>query len=249
MKLRKAAALVVLAVSALTASTVTASADPGDVKVTASLADKSGKVVVDSGSAEAKDGHLVIKNSDGQVVRDLSLWYKIDDLKFPIKAQVDGKTITLTPGTDVAKAVYEPAAGTAPSPNAEQAQRDQIAKDIGTGAAIGAVAGGIPGAAAGCFLGGGAGAIAGGVLGFIAGGITAALLSPFLVSGAPVIAPELLAVTEALGVVGGVVTGSLAGCVLVGALIGVPAALVGALTGAAIGAVVAAFTMQPPKQN
>ncbi|WP_067539215.1 hypothetical protein [Nocardia crassostreae] len=244
MKFGKAALLAAVVCSALGVVAVPAIAEPEEVTVTASLAGRTGKVVIAHGNVELQDGNVVVRDAAGKIVRILAGFYKIDDLRFSIEADVQGNTVVLTPNADATQAAFE--APSATQPGTEQAERARVAKTVADGGAIGAIAGGIPGAATGCFLAAGPGAIAGGVLGFIAGGITAALLSPVLLHDVPAIDPVLTTTVETMGVESGALSGTISGCVLAGAIIGATTAVAGALAGAAVGAVVAAFTTKQP---
>ncbi|MFD0000786.1 hypothetical protein [Nocardia sp. NPDC127526] len=244
MKFGKAALLAGVVCAALGLVIVPATAEPEEVTVTAGLAGRTGKVVIEHGSVELQDGAVVIRDASGKIVRILAGFYKIDDLRFPIDADVQGNTVVLTPGADATQAAFEAPAAT--QPGTEQAERDRVTRTIADGGGIGAIAGGIPGATSGCFLAAGPGAIAGGVLGFIAGGLTAALLSPVLLHDVPAIDPVLATTLESLGAGSGALTGTISGCVLAGAIIGATTAVAGALSGAAVGAVVAAFTTEQP---
>ncbi|MGW4529806.1 hypothetical protein ACWEOI_02545 [Nocardia sp. NPDC004340] len=245
-----AAFLTTVTLSSLFITSGTTTAAPEDVTVTASLADRTASITLDNGSFAVENGTLVIREPGGRVVRTLALYYKVDDLRYPIRALVSDQSVELTPESDPGQAILDPTPGALPLPDTQQQQQDRFDTTVAQGAAIGALAGGIPGAAAGCALGAGpgagVGAIAGGVLGFIAGIIAAALLAPVIVSGEMVLVPGFAEAGAALGVAGGAITGTVGGCTLGAAIIGGASALVGALVGAGVGAAVAQFTTNPP---
>ncbi|MBM7459471.1 hypothetical protein [Rhodococcus coprophilus] len=161
--------------------------------------------VIDTGSFKISgDGESVeLQDNDGRAVISLPLAVQLGDLQLPFEREIseDGKTLTLTPVLDPAKAnPVEPedtvAMGITPvglklsdvaSPDENlKAQQNFVsqlgmATAIGTvaGAIIGCVVGAIPGSivpGAGTILGCAAGAGVGGTIGaFVAGGPTAVI--------------------------------------------------------------------------
>lgn len=142
-----------------------AAASTGGVGFTARATDTSTTIETDAGSMVIDNGVFEIKAADGQVVAGTPLKYRLDDFEFPIAARIDGRTATLTPQLDPAKAEYKPVAlpfeNKAPFKteyDREQAAWTRMTSTISMGATIGTLVGGLTGAAAGCVLGGIAGA-------------------------------------------------------------------------------------------
>ncbi len=106
----KKAAVTALAVAAVGASTGIASADPStDVNYEAKVVDKSIVTTIDAGLFKVSgDGKsVVLQDSKGADLVSLPLAYNLGDLQFPPFDRTiseDGKTLTLTPITDSAKA-------------------------------------------------------------------------------------------------------------------------------------------------
>ncbi|MFJ1461510.1 hypothetical protein [Nocardia sp. N2S4-5] len=162
------ASTLAIAVTGLTAGTVGAAPQPDSspaVGYTATTADDRAIIEIDSGAMEVEHGVFEIEAADGTVLAGTPLEFRVDDFVFPIAADIQGRTATLTPQFDLAHAAYRPVA----LPFEDQAQwatpydREVAAftrlKDtIATGAAIGTTVGGIGGGIVGCVLGGIAGA-------------------------------------------------------------------------------------------
>lgn len=109
----KKAAVTALAVAAVGASTGIASADPStDVNYEAKVVDKSIVTTIDAGLFKVSgDGKsVVLQDSKGADLVSLPLAYNLGDLQFPFDRAIseDGKTLTLTPITDSAKATPRP---------------------------------------------------------------------------------------------------------------------------------------------
>ncbi len=172
-----------LALAALTAVTGTAHADPGDdqpISFTAHATDTSSIIEIDSGALVVEDGTLKVKSRDGITVAGTPLRFTIDEYEFPIRAEISGRTATLTPDLSMDRAVYKPVAlpyeDKAPwktEYDREQAAWSRMTSTISMGATIGTLVGGLGGAAVGCVLGGLAGAT-------IAAGTIAGLFGPFI---------------------------------------------------------------------
>ncbi|UGT45478.1 hypothetical protein LTV02_19715 [Nocardia yamanashiensis] len=162
------------AVVGVTAGTVQAApaADAGVINYAATH-DENGVMVIrtDAGSLVVDNGALQIKAADGTVVGGTELAFRVDDFVFPIAAEVQGRTATLTPQFDQAHATYKPVAlpfeDKAPwksEYDREQAAWSRMTSTLSMGASIGTLVGGIGGAAIGCVAGALLGAVATGAL-------------------------------------------------------------------------------------
>ncbi|MGY1901303.1 hypothetical protein, partial [Nocardia gipuzkoensis] len=112
-----------------------------------------------------EDGTFKIKATDGTVLAGTELAFRVDEFVFPIAAEINDRTATLTPQFDMAHATYKPVAlpyeDKAPwktEYDREQAAWSRMTSTIGMGATIGTLVGGLGGGAVGCVLGGIAGA-------------------------------------------------------------------------------------------
>jgi hypothetical protein len=167
-KLAVVAALVTMAtgVAAGTSGAAPAPEKGSDaINFTAQSTEASSIITTDAGSLVVEDDALKIKAANGNVVAGTPLSLRIDDFEFPIAADISGRTATLTPQIDPAKAVYKPVAlpfeDTAPwkTPyDREQAAWNRMKDTIATGATVGTLIGGLTGGTLGCVLGGIAGA-------------------------------------------------------------------------------------------
>ncbi|NNH69274.1 hypothetical protein HLB23_05210 [Nocardia uniformis] len=217
--MRNLATATALMAAAITVSAGTASAapDPGPdtVGYTATATETSTTITTDSGSLVVEDGVFMIKAADGTAIAGAELSFRVDDFVFPITAEIEDRTATLTPRLDAEHAVYRPVAlpfedeSTFQSEfQREQAAWARMASTVQLGAGIGTMVGGIGGAAVGCVLGGIAGAT-------VAAATIVGLFGPFLPAAA-------------IGCIGGVMAvgslGSLAGTLLVTAPVAILAA-------------------------
>ncbi|WP_433192966.1 hypothetical protein ACQP1G_30110 [Nocardia sp. CA-107356] len=220
MKFKKFATTTALVTTALSITTGTVNATPthdtGDIDFTTSVTEKSTIVEIDAGSMAVEDGVFKIKAGNGTVLAGTELKFRVDEFEFPIAAQIQDHTATLTPQFDLQHAVYKPVAlpyeDKAPWRN--EYEREQVAwarltSTILTGAQLGAIIGGIGGGAVGCVLGGIAGAT-------VASATIVGLFGAFIPAAA-------------IGCLGGVVAlgalGTLAGQLLVAAPIAIMAAV------------------------
>ncbi|MEV0294831.1 hypothetical protein [Nocardia sp. NPDC050710] len=215
--LMRTLALPALALAALTTATATAHATPeSPVSFTAHATDTASIVEIDSGALTVEDGALKVKSPSGTVIAATPLTFSIDDFQFPIRADIDGRTATLTPELSMDKAVYKPVAlpfeDKAPWKNEydrEQAAWSRMTSTISMGATIGTLVGGLAGGAAGCVLGGIAGAT-------VASATIVGLFGPFIPAAA-------------IGCLGGILAvgalGTLAGQILVTAPVAIGAAI------------------------
>ena len=188
----KKAAVTALAVAAVGASTGISSADPStDVNYEAKIVDKSIVTTIDAGLFKVSgDGHsVVLQDSKGADLVSLPLAYNLGDLQFPFDRTIseDGKTLTLTPITDSAKAAPRPESAPAAkewTPVASPEENDRaiahFQSQLGLGTQVGSLLGtivGLPVAAALCLGGLATGAGIGGVAGTILGGGGAAVVA------------------------------------------------------------------------
>ncbi|MFD4462617.1 hypothetical protein [Nocardia sp. NPDC058480] len=77
---------------------------PG-INYTASIVDKSVVIATDVGSFTERDGKVQIRNGVGTVVAELPLTYQLAGRAYPIAAEFNGTTATLTPDRNTAAAV------------------------------------------------------------------------------------------------------------------------------------------------
>lgn len=165
-------------------------------------------ISIAAGSLTTSDSQLAVRNAQGDVVAAVPLTYIADGTVFPIAAQVDGNTVTLTPSTD-------PAQGTPADTDALPLQSVDLEAAIAevtpemkfftgvagilgtiTGAGLGCIAGAALGLAATApvafFLG--AGPLAGCVAGALVGAPVGALGAGVIGGGATVVglAPQFM---------------------------------------------------------
>ena len=165
MSIFKKAAVAVLAVAAVGASTGIASADPSlDVNYEAKVVDKSVVTTIDAGAFKISgDGKsVVLQDRTGADLVSLPLAYNLGDLQFPFDREIseDGKTLTLTPITDSAKATPKPEAENKAAewkPVASPEENDRaiahFQSQMGLGTQVGSLLGTIVGAGIGCAVG------------------------------------------------------------------------------------------------
>lgn len=175
-----------LLLTAACLTTATATATPpaaAPVNYTATVGETSTIIRTDAGSLVADNGVFRIVAADGTVLGGTELTFRVDDFVFPIAAQIDGRTATLTPQFDVTQAVYQPVAlpyeNSAPWKSEyerEQAAWSRMTSTISLGASIGTLVGGLGGAAVGCLIGGVAGATLTGALTAMFGALPGALV-------------------------------------------------------------------------
>jgi hypothetical protein len=154
-------------------ATVSTDVAPG-IHYTANVVDHSVVLRTDAGRINVRGTQFEILDANGKLAYGMPLTYQLDKKDWPIAAQIDasGRTITLTPSTDPAKAV--PAAPVTLKPIVSQDNlNDAIgvaANQIGLATAIGGMIGAAIGLASGC--------VAGAVVG-------TALMPPAFLIGAP----------------------------------------------------------------
>ncbi|MFE3000701.1 hypothetical protein ACFXG4_37590 [Nocardia sp. NPDC059246] len=212
MKIRNLAATAAFAASIVTVSAGTVYADPAPgaapsvsaqqdapaaINWDARVVDKSIVIKTDLGSLAERDGQFLVLDPNGTVMAGLPLSYFRDGKKFPIVAQIDNNTATLTPSADPATA--QPAdmpinpvdAQTDAAVDAALANAGgKFALAVGVGTLIGSIIGLVggcvlgavtvgaltapiffAGALGGCISGAGAGAALGAAIGAIALGV------------------------------------------------------------------------------
>ncbi|MET8652491.1 MULTISPECIES: hypothetical protein [Nocardia] len=196
-----ALAAVALGVSAGASHAAPAPEQQQDISYEVTRQGDSAVVTLDSGKLRVVADQLVITDDRDTPVAALPLSYRMDALAYPISANIDGRTATLTPTKDAGT----PVAAVSPSQivTADQVAesftpRDltalgALAQRITIGSAVSAVVGAVLGGGVGCLLGAAGGAaIASPVI---------ALLLPFV--GAAIAGCVLGAAT--FGAVGGMV--------------------------------------------
>ncbi|GAA5055198.1 hypothetical protein [Nocardia callitridis] len=156
-------------------------------------------ISVDSGKLIVDHGRFQIRSDSGDILAGVPLEFNIDDIAFPIDAEIDGNTARLTPSADMSRANYNPVAlpfeDSAPwkSPyDREVAAWTRMTSTISTSSIIGAVVGAVGAGTIGCLLGGAAGTVLTGPLATLFGAgplagclIGAAALAPIgVLSGA-----------------------------------------------------------------
>ncbi|MBH0774863.1 hypothetical protein [Nocardia bovistercoris] len=181
-KLTATAALLIAALGIATGSAA-AAPEPEAVGFSATAGDRSTVITTDAGSMAVEDGVFKIKSGD-TIVAGTELAFRLDEFVFPIAADIDGRTATLTPQLALDKAVYKPVAlpyeDQAPwktEYEREQAAWSRLTSTIAAGATIGTLIGGIAGAGLGCVLGGIVGAT-------VASATLVGLFGPFIPAAA-----------------------------------------------------------------
>ncbi|MDH6677356.1 hypothetical protein M2284_001554 [Rhodococcus sp. LBL1] len=166
MKLTKFAATSALVIAAMGVGAGTAYADPAPsadtVGYTAHVDGRSVVTVLDAGGFRVtSDGKFVeIQNAAGTVLQALPLSYRIGDREFSIAPLVEGRTLTLTPETDPAKAKPVDVAQPFVGPTNVAALGDNLAvfeklgDGVSTAVTVGSIVGTLVGAVAGCAIGG-----------------------------------------------------------------------------------------------
>jgi len=192
MKLTKFAATSALVIAAMGVGAGTAYADPAPapeaVGYAAHIDGRSVVTVLDAGGFRVtSDGKSVeIRNAAGTVLQALPLSYRIGDQEFSIAPLVEGRTLTLTPETDPAKATpadvaqpFDPRNLAALGENL--AVFEKLADGVDSAVTVGSLIGTLVGAVIGCVAAGSTiaacpaaiatGAGVGGVVGTIVAGV------------------------------------------------------------------------------
>ncbi|MFC6013760.1 hypothetical protein [Nocardia lasii] len=131
---------------------------PGVVNYTATRDDTAAIITIDAGSLTVANGQFQIKNAENQIVGGTPLEISIDEIAYPVRAEINGNTARLTPVTE--GAYYKPSAS-APQHIAEVSPQQREASAwqkfgsrLSVGAAIGALVGAVGAGVAGCIIGG-----------------------------------------------------------------------------------------------
>ncbi|QSE95424.1 hypothetical protein JWS13_15580 [Rhodococcus pseudokoreensis] len=179
MMLTRLIAVTAFAVTAAVATAGTASAAPAPVDphnaptletdilpgihYTASIVDKSVVLTTDAGSLTTQGNQFQVLDAAGNLVAGFPLTYSRDGKEWPVAAQIDGRSATLTPSTDPATATPLEDAALPLQPTALDVQSPEFTAAIvnfGTEVALGIGMGSLIGTA----IGAGIGCIAGGAL-------------------------------------------------------------------------------------
>ncbi|MFC4123348.1 hypothetical protein [Nocardia rhizosphaerae] len=173
MKMSTTLATAAMTALALCVGAGTGNAEPApaqtEVRYEVSRSGDAAVVTTGDGKLRVVDDQLVLTTTDDVPVAALPLSYRMDDQLFPITAEIDGDTATLTPvrtgGTQVAAATDLVAPDAAAQQIAESfTPRDQaalgvLAQRLGIGSAVAAIIGAVVGGGIGCLVGGAAGAV------------------------------------------------------------------------------------------
>ena len=192
-----------------------AGAEPGRVKVAATVTADAVKLTLQNGSLNVHDGKLTVRDQAGTELGQVPLSYRMEYRQYPIDARVVGRTVTLTPVRDAARSTplsardVEPVRARADKdgPKTRQERDDQALARFNqqfsagmsvsalVGLAIGAVVGGFLGcvlglaaAIVGCFVAVAPAAALGSIAGTIIGGggsAIAAAIQYFKTSNSP----------------------------------------------------------------
>ncbi|MEU6585605.1 hypothetical protein [Nocardia sp. NPDC046763] len=165
----KLIAVAALAAGALTVSAGASSAEPANptaatattgVNYHATNTGAAAVITIDAGSMVVEDNTFKIKADDGTVLAGVPLSVRIDDIDYPVEANIAGGTATLTP----VALPYQDEAPWRTRYEREQAAFSRAALQITSAAAAGAALGTAIGGAAGCIAGAFAGAVVTGIL-------------------------------------------------------------------------------------
>lgn len=131
------------------------------INVRADATPEAAIIHADAGSMVVEDEVFKIKGANGVTVAGADLKFRLDEFELPIVADISGRTATLTPQFDIAKAVYRPVVSPygESDPGQSEFDREQRAyqrlqSTLATGTAIATLVGGLGGIAVGCLLGG-----------------------------------------------------------------------------------------------
>ncbi|MBF6211032.1 hypothetical protein IU433_10965 [Nocardia puris] len=182
---------------------------PGVVNYTATNDGTSAIITTDVGALTVVGGQFQITDAEGRLVGGVPLEVTVDEIAYPVKAEITGNTAKLTPTTE--GAYFRPALSAAKeiseqtAAQREQAAWQKLGSRLSVGAAVGALVGAVGASAVGC--------VAGGVLG---GALTAPVA--LLLGGGPI-----------AGCIAGAVMLAPVGTIAGALLVGVPVAIAGAI--------------------
>ncbi|MBF6364212.1 hypothetical protein IU433_08825 [Nocardia puris] len=167
MKVRKFAASAALAVASLSVTAGTVHAEPlsvdlaPNVNYTAYNDGATAVITVDAGQLIVDDGRFQIRADDGTVLAGVPLEFNVNNVAFPIDAEIDGRTARLTPSLNPDRARTEPVAlpfqDQAPwkTPyEREVAAFSRMASTITVAGVVGGIAGAVGAGVIGCLVGG-----------------------------------------------------------------------------------------------
>ncbi|MBC2642751.1 MULTISPECIES: ammonium transporter [unclassified Rhodococcus (in: high G+C Gram-positive bacteria)] len=183
MKLRRVVTASALVVSIFTAGSALATADPvepqGQIGYETRVEDRAVVTKIDAGAfVVSSDGQSVaLEDAAGNSVLSLPLAYRLDDLQFPFDEKVseDGRTLTLTPVTDRARATPIADADLPLNDVASVEENTRAQANFGQQLTLATAVGGLAGTVVG-------GAI--GLVGLIAGPVALATVPVFAAVGA-----------------------------------------------------------------
>ncbi|NHU43043.1 hypothetical protein [Rhodococcus sp. A14] len=230
MMMTRLIAVTAFAITAAVATTSTASAAPEQadphhasaleteilpgIHYTASIVDKSVVLTTDGGSLTTQGNQFQVLDAAGNLVAGFPLTYSRDGKEWPIAAQIDGRSATLTPSTEPATATPLKDAALPLQPTALDVRSPEFSAAIinfGTEVALGIGIGSLIGTA----IGAGIGCIAGGAL------VGSAVAVPTIGTLA---VPGFLGGCLVTGAAAGAI-GAVAGTVIVGGPVAVASAL------------------------
>ncbi|WP_433566905.1 hypothetical protein ACQP1O_17980 [Nocardia sp. CA-151230] len=165
----KMVAVAALAIGALTVSAGVGTAEPVDpatataatgVNYHATNTGAAAVITIDAGTMVVEDNTFKIKADDGTVLAGVPLSVRIDDIDYPVAADIVGGTATLTP----VALPYQDEAPWRTRYEREQAAFSRASLQITSATAAGAALGTAIGGAVGCIAGAFAGAVVTGIL-------------------------------------------------------------------------------------
>ncbi|MFC9553699.1 hypothetical protein ACFTWF_22865 [Rhodococcus sp. NPDC056960] len=230
MMMTRLIAVTAFAITAAVATTSTASAAPQQsdphhpsaveteilpgIHYTASVIDRSVVLTTDAGSLTTRGDQFQVLDDAGNLVAGFPLTYYRDGKEWPVAAQIDGRSATLTPSTDSSTATPLEDAALPLAPNALDVQSPEFSTaliNFGTEVALGVGMGSLIGTA----IGAGIGCIAGGAL------VGSAVAVPTIGTLA---VPGFLGGCLVTGAAAGAI-GAVAGTIIVGGPVAVASAL------------------------
>lgn len=156
-------AMVVLATAASVVTATQANAAPPAKNIGYSAQIVGDHVVLktDIGSLRTSDGQFQIVDNTGKVAASIPLAYNLNDKQFPINADINGRTATLTPVRNAAAAEPVKVSDAVRKQVAAPATREQrdiqamqtLSQSINTASAVGGLIGTIVGGVIGCVVG------------------------------------------------------------------------------------------------
>lgn len=156
-------AMVVLATAASVVTATQANAAPPAKNIGYSAQIVGDHVVLktDIGSLRTSDGQFQIVDNTGKVAASIPLAYNLNDKQFPINADINGRTATLTPVRNAAAAEPVKVSDAVRKQVAAPATREQrdiqamqtLSQSINTASAVGGLIGTIVGGIIGCVVG------------------------------------------------------------------------------------------------